>query len=56
MNASEGWLTPDRLADEAGTTPDYINRLVQAGAIEAGLDGLFPAITVTGHAAAETTG
>jgi len=46
VNAAEGWLTPDRLADEAGTTPDYISRLVQAGAITAGADGLFPAETV----------
>ena len=46
MNASEGWLTSDRLADEAGTTPDYIARLVQAGAITAGVDGLFPAETL----------
>jgi len=46
VNASEGWLTPDRLADEAGTTPDYIARLVQAGAITAGVDGLFSAETL----------
>lgn len=43
---SEGWLTPDRLADEAGTTPDYVTRLVQAGAITAEVDGLFPAETL----------
>jgi adenylate cyclase len=43
VNDPEGRLTPDRLADEAGATPDYLNRLVQAGAITADDDGLFPA-------------
>ena len=46
MNASEGRLTPDRLADEAGTTPEYLARLVQAGAITADDDGLFSAETL----------
>lgn len=36
-----GTLTPDRLAREAGTTPEYIARLVEAGAIGADVDGRF---------------
>ena len=36
-----GTLTSDRLAREAGTTPDYIARLVEAGAIRADADGRF---------------
>ena len=38
-------LTPDRLAREAGTTPEYIARLVEAGAIAPDGDGLFAAET-----------
>ena len=34
-------LSADRLAREAGTTPEYIARLVEAGAIEADGDGRF---------------
>jgi adenylate cyclase len=34
-------MTADRLAREAGTTPDYIARLVQAGAIKPDGDGSF---------------
>ncbi len=34
-------LTTDRLAREAGTTPEYIARLVEAGAIGADADGRF---------------
>ena len=41
-----GSLTPDRLAREAGTTPDYITRLVESGAIVADGDGLFAAEAV----------
>ena len=36
-----GTLTLDRLAREAGTTPEYIARLVEAGAIGADGDGRF---------------
>ena len=39
-------LTPDRLAREAGTTPEYIARLVEAGAIVADGDELFAVETV----------
>ncbi len=46
MNDPEGRLTPDRLAGEAGTRPEYITRLVQAGVITADDDGLFPAETL----------
>ena len=42
----QGTLTPDRLAREAGATPEYIARLVEAGAIAADGDGLFSAETV----------
>ena len=38
---SRGTLSADRLAREAGTTPGYIARLVEAGAIAADSDGLF---------------
>jgi adenylate cyclase len=38
-----GALTPDRLAREAGTTPEYITRLVESGAIAADGAGLFAA-------------
>src|SRR3954454_18811680 len=34
-------LSIDRLASEVGTTPEYIARLVEAGAIRAGPDGRF---------------
>ncbi len=34
-------LTAERLAREAGSTPDYIARLVEAGAISADVDGRF---------------
>ena len=38
---SRDTLTADRLAREAGTTPEYIARLVEAGAIGADVDGRF---------------
>lgn len=41
-----GTLTPERLAREAGTTPEYITRLVESGAINADVDGHFAAETV----------
>lgn len=40
-------LTPDRLAREAGTTPAYIARLVEAGAIGVEVDGRFASDDVT---------
>jgi adenylate cyclase len=43
---SRGSLTADRLAREADTTPAYINRLVESGAISADGDGLFAVETV----------
>ena len=33
-------ITIDELATQAGTSPDYVRRLVEAGAIQAGPDGL----------------
>ncbi len=41
-------LTSDRLASEAGTTPEYIARLVEAGAIVADVDGRFATEDVPG--------
>ena len=38
-----GTLTADRLAREAGTTPEYIARLVEAGAISVDRNGRFAA-------------
>ncbi len=38
---ARGTLSADRLAREAGTTPEYIARLVEAGAISADVDGRF---------------
>jgi adenylate cyclase len=46
VKTPEGRLTPDRLAGEAGTTSEYIARLVEAGAISVDVDGLFPAETL----------